>query len=93
MGGVGGVFHPLESNLVSDSFQVRFFGASPFNETEIREIESLGAGASAYPRELLSKIGWFDASLRGGEDLDLSIRLRKAGYVLGLSLNTYISSQ
>jgi len=82
VGGVGGIIYPLESNLVSDSFRIRFFGCSPSNETKIRDTDSLSGGASAYPKELLSEIGWFDTSFRGGEDLDMSVRVRKAGYRL-----------
>lgn len=82
LGGVGGVIYPLEKNMISDSFQVRFFGFSPSGETNIRKTDCLGGGASAYLKESLLKIGEFDISIKGGEDLDMCIRLRKAGYKL-----------
>jgi cellulose synthase/poly-beta-1,6-N-acetylglucosamine synthase-like glycosyltransferase len=82
LGGVGGVIYPLEKNMISDSFQVRFFGFSPSGETKIRETDCLGGGASAYLKEPLAKIGEFDVNIKGGEDLDMCIRLRKAGYKL-----------
>lgn len=36
----------------------------------------------AVPRDCFEQIGWFDESLSRGEDLDFTIRLRKAGYTL-----------
>jgi glycosyltransferase involved in cell wall biosynthesis len=81
LGGVGGVVHPLESNIISDSFRVRFFGNSSSDDTKIRETDCLG-GAAAYLKELLLKFDGFDTNLIGGEDLDLCVRLRKAGYKL-----------
>jgi len=81
LGGVGGVIHPLENNIISDSFQVRFLGNSPSDDTKIRETDCLG-GAAAYLKELLLKFDGFDTNFRGGEDLDLCIRIRKAGYKL-----------
>jgi GT2 family glycosyltransferase len=91
VGGVGGIIYPLESGLVSDSFNIRFFGCSPVGERKIREIESLSGAASIYPKAVLLKVGGFDENINGGEDLDLNIRIRKAGYKLLLvpSAKTY----
>ena len=45
-------------------------------------------------RRIINEIGLLDESLVGGGDGEAYCRrLRKAGYVLGLSLNTYISRQ
>lgn len=82
VGGVGGVPLPLKSTLVSDSYTVRLFGYSSI-ETENREIDSIGTGFAVYPRKLLMKLGEFDNNyFYGGEDYDLSLRIRKAGYKL-----------
>jgi len=84
-GGVGGVALPLKSTLVSDSYTVRLFGRSSI-ETRIREIDSIGTGFVVYPRKLLMRLGGFDGSyFYGGEDYDLSLRIRKAGYKLFLA--------
>ena len=82
VGGVGGIVYPFESGLVSDSFNIRFFGCSPIGESKIREIDSLSGAASIYPKEVLLAVHGFDESLGGAEDLDLNIRIRKAGYKL-----------
>jgi glycosyltransferase involved in cell wall biosynthesis/GT2 family glycosyltransferase len=82
VGGVGGVALPLENSLVSDSYTVRLFGHSAI-ETGIRETNSIGTGFSLYSRKLLMKLGGFDENyFYGGEDYDLNLRLRKAGYKL-----------
>ena len=45
-------------------------------------------------RRTINEVGLLNESLAGGTDSeDYCRRLRKAGYVLGLSLNTYVSSQ
>lgn len=79
-GAAGGLPHPLRSNFVSDSYLVRIFGRSPIAETGVREIGSVGGGLVAYPRKVLEELRGHDENLRIGEDLDLNIRLRKAGY-------------
>jgi len=79
-GATGGLPRPLNSNFVSDSFMVRIFGKSPIAETVVREIGSVGGGLVAYPRRVLEELGGHDENLRIGEDLDLTIRLNKAGY-------------
>ena len=82
VGGVGGITYPLNKNIISESLNVRLFGISADSDTKIREIDSLGGGTSAYPKELLKKIGGFDVHVIGGEDFELNLRLRKAGYKL-----------
>jgi O-antigen biosynthesis protein len=84
LGGVGGILYPVDKNLVSESFNIRFFGCSPLAEAENREIESISGAASMYPKKVLTTVGGFDESLGGGEDLDLNIRIRKNGYKLFL---------
>ena len=82
VGGVGGLILPFESGLISESFNIRFFGCSPYGETRIREIDSLNGGSSIYPKKVLLKVGGFDENLGGGEDVDINIRIRKVGYKL-----------
>jgi O-antigen biosynthesis protein len=82
LGGVGGILYPADKNLVSESFNIRFFGCSPLAEAENREIDTISGAASIYPKKVLTQVGGFDAELGGGEDLDLNIRIRKNGYKL-----------
>jgi len=82
VGGVGGLVLPIKSNLISLSFMVRLFGYSPVNEKKIIEIDSTPGGCSAYHRKVLMEIGVFDTNLKQGEELDMNIRVRKAGYKL-----------
>jgi O-antigen biosynthesis protein len=88
--GVGGITYPIKKNLISESLNVRLFGISTDTENKIREIDTIGGGTSAYHKELLKKIGGFDTEVTGGEDYELNIRLRKAGYKL-LLIPTAIS--
>lgn len=45
------------------------------------ELYAASAGATLYRKEVLDRIGFFDARLFAyGEDLDLTLRARKAGY-------------
>ncbi len=54
----------------------------------------LGLFCVVLKRRTVNEIGFLDESLVGrGNDEDYCLRLRKAGYVLGLSLNTYVSIQ
>lgn len=89
--GVGGITYPIKRNLISESLNVRLFGISTDSENKIREIDSIGGGTSAYPKDLLKKIGGFTVDITGGEDYELNIRLRKAGYKL-LLVPTAISN-
>ncbi len=82
--GVGGILYPADNNLVSQSFNIRFFGCSPLTEAENREIDSVSGAACMYQKSVLLKVGGFDTNLGGGEDLDLNIRIRKNGYKLFL---------
>lgn len=66
--------------------------------------QNIFAGVSAYTcfvpfligffvlmrREALDRVGGIDDTLPGGDDLDLSIRLRQAGYSLVARLDTFI---
>jgi len=54
---------------------------------------NLGLFCVALKRRTVDEIGFLDESGSGNCDEDYCRRLRKAGYVLGLSLNTYISRQ
>jgi GT2 family glycosyltransferase len=86
VGGASGVVLPVKNSVVSISLMVRLFGSSPISESEIREIDSIPGGCSAYHRKILMEMGGFDTDLYamhpGAEDLDLNIRIRKAGYKL-----------
>jgi len=82
IGCVGGLCCPLEKGLVSQSFSVRFFACFPFDERKVRKIGALGGSAVAYPRKVFDEVGGFDPKLRGGEDFDLNVRIRRAGYEL-----------
>ncbi|MCJ7631832.1 glycosyltransferase [Candidatus Bathyarchaeota archaeon] len=79
-GATGGLTQPFKSNFVSDSYIVRIFGTSPIAETSVREIGSVGGCFVGYPRKVFEELGGYDENLRIGEDLDLNIRLGKAGY-------------
>lgn len=81
IGGVSGVIYPMRNNLISTSLNLRFFGCSPFSETKVRDIARLSGAASAFPKSVLTEAGGFSRETKG-EDLDLSLRLRKAKYRL-----------
>lgn len=53
----------------------------------------LGFFCAVLKRRAINETGLLDESLAEGCDEDYCRRLRKAGYVLGLSLGTYISRQ
>ena len=57
------------------------FSSIPYNYTPI-EVNFLIGFCLMVRREALEKAGGIDDTLEGGDDLDLSIRLRKAGYHL-----------
>jgi glycosyltransferase involved in cell wall biosynthesis len=82
VGGAGGLVLPIKSDIISSSFMVRLFGYSPISEKENIEIDSTPGGCSAYHRKVLTEIGGFDTNLKQGEELDMNIRIRKAGYKL-----------
>lgn len=46
----------------------------------------------AFKRRTVETVGPLDEEFAGGEDGDYCRRLRKAGYVLGLSLDTYVQN-
>ena len=79
-GATGGLPQPIRNTLISDSYIVRILGKSPIAETGIREIQFAGGGLVAYPRKVLQEVGGHDEELIVGEDLDLNIRVGKAGY-------------
>jgi GT2 family glycosyltransferase len=54
---------------------------------------SLGLFCMALKRRTVNEVGLLDESSAEKCDDDYCRRLRKAGYVLGLSLNTYVSRQ
>jgi cellulose synthase/poly-beta-1,6-N-acetylglucosamine synthase-like glycosyltransferase len=86
VGGAAGVVLLIKGSVVSVSLTVRLFGFSPINERDVREIDSIPGGCSAYHRKILVEMGGFDTDLYamhpGAEDLDLNIRIRKKGYKL-----------
>ena len=41
-------------------------------------------------KSILDEMGWLDESLPGGDDLDLSLRLLKAGYELGICRDVFL---
>ena len=65
-----------------------------FNKAGILIEGALGFSCVVLKRRTINEIGLLDESpVEGGDDGEYCRRLREAGYVLGLSLNTYISSQ
>ncbi len=54
-------------------------------ESKKAQLKSLGTGGSIYRTDALRQAGGFDENLKGyGEDFDLEIRVRKAGYSLSV---------
>ncbi len=74
-----------------------------FELTLWQTIENLGAGefltgnglpasrAACFRRELFERVGGFDESLAGGEDFDLSLRLRDAGVAVHFAPRSIVS--
>jgi GT2 family glycosyltransferase len=60
-----------------------------FPETGILVDESLGFFCTALTRRAVDRVGLL-ADMNGDEDADYCRRLRRAGYVLGLALDTYV---
>jgi glycosyltransferase involved in cell wall biosynthesis len=79
-GGVIGLSKSLSNDLVSCSFSVRSLGVSSVSDKRVREIASVGAGLTVYPRKVFLELKGYDEELRIGEDLDFNTRLKKAGY-------------
>jgi glycosyltransferase involved in cell wall biosynthesis len=79
-GGVLGLSTPLSKDLVSFSFVARSLGVSSVSDKKIREVDSVGAGLTAYPRKVFEELQGYDEEFRVGEDLEFNIRLKKAGY-------------
>ena len=56
-----------------------------------RGVDYVGSGCTLYRKSLLDKIGGFDEALRwGDEDVNLSQRLRSAGYVLEYAADAFV---
>jgi GT2 family glycosyltransferase len=82
VGGVGG--QGIESNIGSIWDRWRTAHASQgFGPNLLDQAEALSGIASSYRTAALREVGGFDPWFRtNGEDTDISIRLRKAGYRL-----------
>jgi len=58
-------------------------GGKPFKNTGLIEINFFGVKCDFFKRNVIEKVGFFDerfGRINSGEDMDLSIRIRKAGY-------------
>lgn len=64
-----------------------------FHRAGILVEESLSLSCIALRRRTVEDIGPLNKDLTGPEDGDYCRRLRKAGYVLGLSLDTYVQNR
>jgi cellulose synthase/poly-beta-1,6-N-acetylglucosamine synthase-like glycosyltransferase len=76
--GVGSLCWPPPS----PTWVQRMYDALRGRPSGVRDVEWLGAGNLAVRREAFEAVGGFDASLEACEDVDLSNRLRRAGWRL-----------
>lgn len=81
--GVGAV-GPV-SNAIMGYQSFNHIGLPPYLETA-----ALSGMCMLVKREVIEKIGGLDESLPGGDDLDYSIRIRNAGYRLGICRRTFL---
>ena len=72
---------------VASGMQSIFHPQSPRSETEASYLIFF---CVMIRREALDKVGGIDLSLPGGDDFDLSIRLRQAGYHLVIQPNAFL---
>jgi GT2 family glycosyltransferase len=73
------------SNAIMGYQSIHHIGLPPYLETA-----ALSGMCMLVKREVIEKIGNLDESLPGGDDLDYSIRIRNAGYRLGICRRTFL---
>lgn len=73
------------SNAIMGYQSFNHIGLPPYLETA-----ALSGMCMLVKREVIEKIGNLDESLPGGDDLDYSIRIRNAGYRLGICRRTFL---
>lgn len=81
--GVGAVGPTSNSVMGYQSFQ--HIGLPPYIESS-----ALSGMCMLIRRDVIEKVGLLDESLPGGDDLDYSIRIRNAGYKLGICRRTFV---
>ena len=70
---------------------VALMGASsPYREPGIFFFETLCLYAFLCPSDLWRDVGGFDDEMRGGDDIDFSMRVRQKGYLNGIVLDSLI---
>ena len=62
------------------------------NDTKkLKEVSTLREKCDAYRKSVIKKMGYFDISYpHGGEDIDMSMKMHKAGYKIVLSHNAVV---
>jgi GT2 family glycosyltransferase len=73
------------SNAIMGYQSFHHVGLPPYLETA-----ALSGMCMLVKREVIEKIGGLDENLPGGDDLDYSIRIRDAGYRLGICRRTFL---
>lgn len=73
------------SNMVMGYQHNKYIGYPPYMESA-----RLSGLCLLTTREIIEKVGLLDESLPGGDDLDMSIRIRDAGYKLCICRRTFI---
>jgi len=85
--GMYGIY--LQQNLVG-SLENMEFVTTNFVRKENPDSLPLGTGGSIYRVEAIRQVGGFDPCIRGsGEDMDAEYRIRKAGWMLGVSQTVF----
>jgi len=75
---------PARNLLASLESYSRAAGRMVDYRSKKARLKALGTGGAIYRLEVLKEVGGFDENLRGyGEDWDVEIRVRKAGWTLG----------
>lgn len=73
-----------ELSVIDKCFSFAYFLGDDIdlaNKEGIEDINLISAKCDGYKRDILDSIGLFDTTFRvGGEDIDLSCRMKKAGY-------------
>jgi GT2 family glycosyltransferase len=73
------------SNAIMGYQSFHHIGLPPYIESA-----ALSGMCMLVKREVIEKIGNLDESLPGGDDIDYSIRIRNAGYRLGICRRTFL---
>lgn len=85
-----GAFDGLQFGLASEADGPGYWGSAlAWHHNHSRARSWFGVCATLIRRDLLLSVG-FDDSFRSGEDVELRIRLEKAGYRLGVSPTTVV---